>query len=269
MNPGSNRSERTAERPLVFRVLRHNLPVVIFLMVAAMLLVTIFLVFNPDADSIESLAESAAVDVSGLNTDGTAPIAPILKPVKPKPVTQRLAQSPPPPRIGVIAGHRGSDSGTECSDGLTEVEVNTAVVEQLVEKLRQAGIEVDSLDEFDSELEGYSASGLISVHSDSCDFINDLATGYKISGSPNIDSSQLSICVEQSYGSATGLPYHPHSITPHMTDYHAFRKISPSTQALIIEIGFLNQDRELLTSDTDKVVDGLYDGIQCYLNSLP
>ena len=54
-----------------------------------------------------------------------------------------------------------------------------------------------------------------------------------------------------------------------MTDYHAFRKISPSTQAVIIEIGFMNLDRELLTSGSETVVDGLYDGLQCFLENLP
>jgi N-acetylmuramoyl-L-alanine amidase len=241
--------------------------VVLFLLVSATFLVAVYLFFSPDADSVEALADSAAIDVTGGDAD--APIAPIVKPVKPKPVTQRLVQSPPPIRIGLIAGHRGSDSGTECADGLTEVEVNTAIVEQLVTRLRQSGIDVDSLDEFDSRLEGYVASALISVHADSCDFINEQATGFKIAGSPFIDSSQLSICVEQAYGVATGLEYHPHSITPHMTDYHAFREISPMTQALIIEVGFLNQDRELLTTGSEMVVHGLYDGIQCYLDNLP
>jgi N-acetylmuramoyl-L-alanine amidase len=258
---------RSAETSLLIRLLRHNLPVVIFLLISAALMIVVYLFFSPDVDSIEALAESAAVDTTGL--DPGAPIAPIVKPVKPKPVTQRLAQSPPPVRIGIIAGHRGSDSGTECADGLTEVEVNTAIVEQLVAKLRQADIDVDSLDEFDLRLDGYVASALISVHSDSCDFINEQATGFKIAGSPFIDSSQLSICVEQAYRQATGLEYHPNSITPHMTDYHAFREISPTTRALIIEVGFLNLDRELLTSGSQSVVNGLYDGIQCYLENLP
>ncbi len=260
---------QTAERSFLIRVLRQNAPVVAFVLVSATLLIAVYLFFSPDADSIEALAEAAAIEASDGNFDANAPIAPIVKPIKPKPVAQRLAQSPPPIRIGLIAGHRGSDSGTECSDGLTEVEINTAVVEELVARLREVGVEVDSLDEFDARLEDYRASALISVHSDSCDFINEQATGFKIAGSPFINSSQLSICIEHAYGQATGLEYHPHSITPHMTDYHAFRKISPITQALIIEIGFLNQDRDLLTTGSQTVVNGLFDGIQCYLASLP
>jgi hypothetical protein len=37
---------------------------------------------------------------------------------------------------------------------------------------------------------------------------------------------------------------------------------------LIIEIGFLNLDRDLLTSGSETVVNGLFDGIQCYLENL-
>jgi N-acetylmuramoyl-L-alanine amidase len=269
MLPGTNNTGSSTESPFIVRAVRHNLPVVMFLVLALAILVTVYLFFSPDADSLEAVADSAAIDLGGRSGDPNAQLAPIMKPVKPQPVVQRLAQSPPPTRIGLIAGHRGSDSGTECADGLTEVEINTPVVEQLVAQLRQEGLDVDSLDEFDARLDGYSASALISVHSDSCDFINDLATGYKIAGSPYTDSSQLSICLEQAYGEATALAYHPNSITPHMTDYHAFRKLASGTQALIIEIGFLNLDRQLLTNDTDKVVKGLANGIMCFLKGVP
>ena len=54
-----------------------------------------------------------------------------------------------------------------------------------------------------------------------------------------------------------------------MTDYHAFRKLAPGTQALIIEIGFLNLDRQLLTDGSDKVVEGLANGISCFLEGMP
>jgi len=259
----------STNRPFILRVIRHNLPVLIFLVLALAILLAVYLFFSPDADDLGAVAESAAVDLTGSDADGSAPIAPIEKPVKSKPVSQRLAQSPPPLRIGLIAGHRGSDSGTECADGLTEVEITTPVVEQLAESLRQDGLEVDSLDEFDGRLDGYSATALISIHADSCDYINDLATGYKLAGSPYVDSSALSICLEQAYGEVTSLAYHPHSVTPHMSNYHAFAKLAPNTQAAIIEIGFLNLDRQLLLEGRDTVVEGLSNGIHCFLDNLP
>ena len=128
---------------------------------------------------------------------------------------------------------------------------------------------VEILDEFDPRLESFSASAIVSIHADSCDYINELATGFKISGSPLTDSSSLSICIEQAYREATELKYHPDSITPHMTDYHAFRKIAPGTPAIIIEVGFLNLDREILTSGSEVVVSGLSNGILCYMDQLP
>jgi N-acetylmuramoyl-L-alanine amidase len=65
----------------------------------------------------------------------------------------------------------------------------------------------------------------------------------------------------------TQLPYHENTITPHMTDYHAFRKIALGTPAIIIEVGFISLDRELLTTGADLVSDALVDGILCYLDS--
>ena len=121
-------------------------------------------------------------------------------------------------------------------------------------------------DEFDVRLNQYAATALISIHIDSCDYINEIATGFKIAGSPYTDSSSLTICMQQAYGDATQLPYHPNSITPHMSEYHVFNKISTITPALIIEVGFLNLDREILTTQSDVVVTGLVNGIVCYLD---
>jgi N-acetylmuramoyl-L-alanine amidase len=61
------------------------------------------------------------------------------------------------------------------------------------------------------------------------------------------------------------LDYHPNSITPDMTNYHAFRKIAPGTQALIIEVGFMYEDRNILTVEAYKPTDGLVNGIFCFL----
>lgn len=255
------------ESPFILKVLRRNVPIVVFLVVALAGMIAIYWYFNPDPTSVEAVTGAIAAE-SFDSIDPDAPLAPILKPVKPIPVTQRRQQSPPPLRIGLIAGHRGNDSGTECEDGLTEVEVTSDLVEKLATVLRESGIRVDSLDEFDPRLDSYFATALMSVHVDSCDFVNDLATGFKISGSPYTDSSQLSICVQQAYAGATNLPYHPNSITPHMADYHAFREISPGTPALIIEVGFLHLDRDRLVNDSNDVVNGLANGIMCFVEEV-
>jgi len=52
-----------------------------------------------------------------------------------------------------------------------------------------------------------------------------------------------------------------------MTSYHAFAEIDPETTAAIIEVGFLNLDRQILTQKADLVAQGIADGILCYLNN--
>jgi N-acetylmuramoyl-L-alanine amidase len=65
----------------------------------------------------------------------------------------------------------------------------------------------------------------------------------------------------------TGLTFHAGSITSDMREYHAFREIDPSTVAAIIETGFLNLDREILTKQTDRVAAGVVGGILCFANN--
>ncbi len=201
-----------------------------------------------------------AVRSSGLS-------APFYKSAPPKPVSQRLAQSPGPIRIGIISGHKNSDSGAVCADGLTEAEVNLDIAEKVVANLRLRGIRSFILDEFDSRLNGFSGTAVISIHADSCIEINEFATGYKIAGSAFTDSSLLSSCMENSYAAATQLPYHANTITADMLDYHAFYEIAPGTPAVIVETGFMNLDRELLTDNSDIPANGITDGILCYLNA--
>jgi N-acetylmuramoyl-L-alanine amidase len=205
------------------------------------------------------------VAASGASSTYSAAFA---KPVPPRPITQRLAQSPGPVRIGVISGHKGNDSGAVCTDGLTEAEVNENIAVRVVSALQARGIQADLLNEFDPRLQGYVATGLISIHADSCDYINDLATGFKISGSSYTDSSALSICVEGAYQAGTGLEFHANTITLDMTDYQAFRQIAVGTPAIILEVGFLNLDRELLTTQPDVVAGAITDGIFCYIDQV-
>jgi len=51
--------------------------------------------------------------------------------------------------------------------------------------------------------------------------------------------------------------FHAGSITSDMREYHSFREIDPSTVAAIIETGFLNLDREILTKRTDLIAEGV------------
>lgn len=250
--------------PFLLKLLRRNLPILVFLLSGLVGMVAIYLYYTGESGDVVTVSE--AITEEQIANELSAPIAPLSKEIKPLPVKQRRAQSPAPIRIGLVAGHRGFDSGALCSDGLTEVQITSSVVERLAVELRKREIIVDTLDEFDPRLDGYAATALISVHADSCDYINELATGFKISGSSYVDSSELSICMQQRYAEETQLPYHPNSITPHMVNYHAFSKIDSGTPAVIIEIGFLNLDRVILTDDSEMVVNGLLGGINCLIN---
>lgn len=166
--------------------------------------------------------------------------------------------------VALIAGHKGNDSGAVCDDGLTEAEVNLKVAELVADGLGREGIRVQIMDEFDRRLRGLEADALVSIHSDSC--ASDLS-GFKVASEEGgtAESERLANCLWDAYEAATGLPRHYATITNDMTNYHAFREISLETPAAIIELGFLNADRELLTNEPERAARGIVDGILCFL----
>jgi N-acetylmuramoyl-L-alanine amidase len=187
---------------------------------------------------------------------------------------QLVAQ--PQLRIGIVAGHSGNDSGTVCYDGngnvtLTEVDVNLEIAALVQQQLSQKGYQVDLLREYDTRLNGYRALAIVSIHNDSCDYINDEATGFKVAAALNTNdinrANRLTACLVNRYERTTNLTFHAGSITSDMREYHAFREIDPNTVAAIIETGFLNLDREILTRNTESVAAGVVDGILCFANN--
>jgi N-acetylmuramoyl-L-alanine amidase len=172
-------------------------------------------------------------------------------------------------RIGIVAGHWKNDSGSVCADGLTEQEVNLKIATLVQQKLEAEGYTVDLLAEFDDRLADYKAIALVSIHNDSCTYINDEATGFKVAAAMHSTSpekaSRLTACLIDRYHTRTGLPFHANTITNDMTNYHAFDEIDPETTAAIIEAGFLNLDRNILTENTDLVAQGIVDGIDCFV----
>ncbi len=235
-----------------------NVRLFIFLIVAFAGMIGVYWYFSPEEATAEMIAATSKGSLS----------APFYKSVPLQPVIQRLAQSPGPLRIGIIAGHKGFDSGAVCSDGLTETQVNENIAQQVVAQLQAQGVPVDLLDEFDARLDRYGATAVISIHSDSCVYYNDELTGFKIASSGVTDSTVLQQCLEQEYGRVTQLPYHANTITDHMRDYHVFRELPPGVPALIIEVGFLNLDREILTTQSNIPANGVFSGLQCYLTRL-
>lgn len=175
----------------------------------------------------------------------------------------------PRPLIGIVAGHWGNDSGAVCPDGLQEVQINLEVATLVKEALTAAGFDVDLLEEFDERLEGYQALALVSIHADSCDFIDNNATGFKAAAALSTSfpekANRLLACISSRYQQATGLRFHPGSVSPHMSSYHAFSEIHSETTAVIIEVGFMNLDRQILENQPELLAEGIANGILCYI----
>ena len=177
----------------------------------------------------------------------------------------------PANRIGIVAGHWQNDSGSVCEDGLTEQSVNLMIATLVQEKLTAQGYTVDLLAEFDDRLMQYEGIVLISIHNDSCSFVNNEATGFKVAAAIHSaypeKANRLTACMTDRYQARTGLTYHASTITIDMTDYHAFDEINTNTTAAIIETGFLYLDRKILTENPDMIAQGIVDGINCYIRN--
>ena len=203
-----------------------------------------------------------------------APLAIFVRPSPtPKPSVPTPTPFPTPfiPRVGIVSGHRGNDSGAVCKDGLTEAQVNYDLASRVAAEMRQHGYRVDLFDEFDARLNNYRALLVLSIHADSCDYINSEATGFKVARA--LDSrvpeqeDRLVKCIADRYAVRTGMHFHQNSVTPDMTNYHGFYEIAPDTPAAIIETGFLYLDRSILTQRADLVAQGIVDGLTCYLSA--
>jgi N-acetylmuramoyl-L-alanine amidase len=225
----------------------------------AILLATLFTAWTPNSLFASNLQEQLRL----ILTPQAAPNTTITTPQ-------------PQLRIGIVAGHNGNDSGAVCTDAngqitLTEAEVNLKIAELVQKSLVAQGFQVDLLNEFDTRLNGYRAVALISIHNDSCQYINDQATGFKVAASletRDVNRAQrLTACLIDRYQHATNLKFHAGSITNDMRQYHAFSEVDPNTITAIIETGFLNLDRDILTKETDRVASGVTQGILCFINN--
>jgi len=173
-------------------------------------------------------------------------------------------------KIGIVSGHYENDSGTVCANGTTEADVNLKIATIVQQKLNAMGFDTDLLKENDPRLVGYHAAALVSIHNDSCEFINDQATGFKVAAAMSTSdinlANRLEACLRERYQTITRLPLHD-SVTNDMTFYHAFNEIDPGTPAAIIETGFLNLDYDILTNNTGVIATGVADGVICFVNN--
>jgi N-acetylmuramoyl-L-alanine amidase len=195
-----------------------------------------------------------------------------IKETSPSPAALPTATLRPKQRIGIVAGHSGNDPGAVCPTelgGIREVDINLTIANLVRENLINNGYDVDLLAEFDPRLTGYRALALVSIHADSCEYVNEQATGYKIAAAMSTfypeQAERLTNCIRNRYAEISGMPFHAGSVTNDMTNYHAFSEIHNETPAAIIEVGFMNLDRKILTEQPEKLAQGITSGILCYV----
>ena len=200
----------------------------------------------------------------------------------PTPVPSPLPTFASVQSVGIITGHSGPpldpqftvDPGAVCDENgdgiaeLTELDINTSVALRVANLLIEEGYQVDLLNEWDARIDGYRASALVSIHTNTCENLGFGATGFNVQTSSARATRDRDIrledCLAASYANATGLPRHFGS-PPDLADYHVFREVSVDTPTAIVELGFMFADRTLLTEQPDVMARGVYDGLRCFL----
>ncbi len=175
-------------------------------------------------------------------------------------------------QLALVSGHAGNDSGAICIDAdgnptVTEQAINAAVAALVAQQLTRAGATVTILDEFDDRLAGLQSDLLVSIHADSCIGASGYKAAYATNAHVATAAMQLSRCFDEWYAKTTQLTPHLNTITHAMTDYHAFRKIDPTTPAMILEVGFIGGDQQLLVERPATVALGITESIRCYFES--
>ncbi|MCY4071710.1 MAG: N-acetylmuramoyl-L-alanine amidase [Chloroflexi bacterium] len=176
-------------------------------------------------------------------------------------------------RIGIISGHRGKDSGAVCEDDygypeLQEVDINFSVAQRVVAKLKAENFTVDLLDENDPRLDNYQGVALVSIHANTCYDFGEFVSGYivaKAEARPDFgNDTLLRECVALNFGALVPLE-RSFVLTLDMTNYHVFRIIHPLTPAVILEMGYMLADREVLENEPELLAQAITNGIYCYL----
>ncbi len=249
-----NNNETLSIKDHLKRGIAGNVRTVINIMIAGGVVATLFTTATPSGKFSGSFTESI---IAGITVETPTPEWPTPTPR-------------PRPPIGIVVGHWGDDNdpGAVCTDGLTELSINQSIATIVQQNLNNEGLEVVLLQEFSPILNGFQGLALISIHADSCNYINDQATGFKVAASMNTQrpdkTARLTACLRSRYALTTQMEVHI-GITPDMSSYHAFDEIDADTPAVIIETGFMNLDRQILTQQPDLIAEGITKGILCYL----
>lgn len=193
-------------------------------------------------------------------------------------LTQNVALPVPVPvlnsRVALISGHAGYDSGAICTDAagnttLTEADITAGIAERTAELLRRDGTSVAILEEYDPRINDLEVDALVSLHADSCIPASGYKAAYYLFSTLPDEDARLVRCIDTLYPEITGLAKHTDTITHNMTEYHAFRKVAPTTPAAILELGFMGGDQLLLTENADAAALGVAESIRCFLKDEP
>lgn len=244
----------------------------------------------PSATATRQVVAAAAPTDFSLVSTREPPTATAEPPVAPAAAGPTTLPTPTPRapgtpwRVGVQVGHlRSHELPEELArlrtstgaryGGVTEAELNLAIVERIKPLLEAQGVVVDVLPA--TVPPAYDADAFIAVHADGS--TNPRARGWKAATPWRASraSQALLDTVAASYGPATGLPYDAGGITSNMRGYYAFsyrrhtHAIARTTPAIIVETGFMTSaaDREILFGQPDRVARGIADGVMAYLNA--
>ncbi len=173
--------------------------------------------------------------------------------------------------IGILAGHWQNSTGEVCADGIIEVDINYDIASRIKLNLEEKNFQVNLLPEFDLDLLNYEADALVAVYSGSCLQSPPPASGFKIGTSLTAVNPEkvnsLAVCLAENYQNYTQLPFTYEIINPDHFSYHIFRDIHPNTPAVLIEIGTLSTDRDLITNRSNSIAEGIAAGITCYIEN--
>ncbi len=174
-------------------------------------------------------------------------------------------------QIGILAGQWENSTGEVCADGTIESDINYIIANRVKLELEDSNHQAILFPEFDLDLLNYNADVFVAIYSGSC-LQNPLPpSGFKIGTSlteENPDTvNKLAVCLAENYQESTGLPFTYEIINPDHPSYHIFRDIHPDTPAVLIEIGMLSTDRDLIENRSNTIVDGITAGIECFIEN--
>ena len=174
-------------------------------------------------------------------------------------------------RVGILAGHWQNHTGEVCADGIIEADINYAIANRVKLDLEERNFQVNLFPEFDLDLINYEADVLVAIYSGSCLQSPPPPSGFKIGTSLTAENPEkvnnLSVCLAENYQKYTQLPFTYEIINPDHTSYHIFRDIHPDTPAVLIEIGKLSTNRDLIANRSSSIVEGITAGIICFVEN--